>query len=349
MSKQSSRITRRGFIQKTMGGLVAGAAGVAGRDAAEAAKPKIPLRPLGKTGVDVSIYGLGGGQQFLAALPEDLDEAEQAAVEFMATAVEGGMTYFDTAHNYTRRGGADGLSETLYGKGLKPHRDRIFLTTKTGQRTRDGALREYETSLKRFDLPSVDLLQLHLIRADDDLEAINGKTGALQAFRELKDQKAIRFFGITSHLTAPHTKRLVDLAEGLDTVLMPINASRDQRQGGRVDPTSDNPEGQFEKMLLPHCVDKGIGVIAMKCAGAGRLIGEGPGKSDAQTLIRYAMSTEGVATTVVGPGSLENLKSNMKMAQSFEPMKTDERNALVAHVSGSYTRFAYLESGYEDV
>jgi aryl-alcohol dehydrogenase-like predicted oxidoreductase len=309
-----------------------------------AGEPRIALRPLGTTGVSVSIMGEGGSSQFFKALPKDPEEAERVAVEMLTTAVQGGVTYFDTAHSYSR-----GRSEQYYGLALGPWRDQLFIATKTGKRDRDGALREFETSLERLGMEYVDTLQLHSIRPRDDLEAINSKTGAFQAFRELKGQKLIRFAGITGHTTAPHMKRAVDAFEGLDTALYPINAATDQRDQRAFKQEPENPDGHFETILLPHCVEKGIGVIAMKSTAQAYLIGEGPGKADAHSLFRYAMSTEGVTTTIIGPGSLENLKSNLEMAQNFEPMEADERDALVAQLAGSYERLAYLRAGYEDV
>lgn len=327
---------------------MAGAAALAQDVQAPADKPLIPLRSLGKTGVKVSIMGEGGSSQFFKALPSDAEEAERVAVELLTTALKGGVTYFDTAHSYGRRG-ARGLSEKFYGIALRPWRDQVVIATKTGKRDRDGALQEFEISLERLGMEYVDLLQLHGIRSRDDLAAINSKTGAFQALRELKDQKLIRFTGITGHSTAPHMKRCIDALDGLDCALFPINAATDQRDRRAFEPEPENPDGHFETILLPHCAEKGIGVIAMKSTAQGYLIGEGPDKADAQSLIAYAMSTEGVTTTIVGPGSLENLKSNLKMAQNFEPMSNEERDTLVARLSGSYSHLAYLRPGYEDV
>jgi aryl-alcohol dehydrogenase-like predicted oxidoreductase len=349
MAKWTPRITRRGFLQATVGSLVARAAGAAPQETATPdGQPRIALRTLGKTGVSVSIMGEGGSTQFFKALPADPEEAEAAAIELLTTAAEGGITYFDTAHSYSRRGSPQGWSEILYGKALRPWREQVFIATKTGRRDRDGVLRELETSLERLGTEYVDLLQLHSITAKDDPTAINGKTGAFQALRELKEQKLIRFAGITGHSTAPHMKRCVDAFDGLDCALFPINAATDQRDQRAFKPEPENPDGHFETILLPHCVEKGIGVIAMKSTAQGYLIGEPPEKADAHSLFRYAMGTEGVTTTIIGPGSLENLKSNLKMAQDFEPMSKAERDALVAQLVGSYERLAYLRPGYED-
>ncbi|MFQ5809520.1 MAG: aldo/keto reductase, partial [Armatimonadota bacterium] len=246
MRRRTPRVTRRGFLEATVGSLVAGATRVAAQQATTpAGEPRIALRPLGKTGVSVSIMGEGGSSQFFKALPEDPEEAERVGIELLTTAVQGGVTYFDTAYSYGRRG-ARGLSETLYGKALGPWRDQLFIATKTGKRDRGGALREFETSLERLGMEYVDTLQLHGIRPNDDLKAINSKTGAFQAFRELKDQKLIRFAGITGHTTAPHMKRCVDAFDGLDTALYPINAATDQRDQRAFKQEPENPDGHFE-------------------------------------------------------------------------------------------------------
>ena len=87
----------------------------------------------------------------------------------------------------------------------------------------------------------------------------------------------------------------------------------------------------------------------MKSTAQGYLIGEGPGKADAQTLIRYAMSVAGVTTTIVGPGSLANLQSNLAMARDFTPMSDDDKGELTAHVRTGAVRLGYLQPGYQDV
>jgi predicted aldo/keto reductase-like oxidoreductase len=86
----------------------------------------------------------------------------------------------------------------------------------------------------------------------------------------------------------------------------------------------------------------------MKSTAQGTLIGDGTGKADAATLIRYAMSEPGVATVIVGPGSLANLKQNLKTAQTFTPLSKEERRQLASRVSGSLFRITYLQPGYRD-
>src|SRR5437667_12256832 len=68
--------------------------------------PKIPRRPLGRTGMKVSILGLGGGSQFLNACKTD-DEA----AELVTAAIDGGINYLDSAYGY-------GNGESLRRYGL---------------------------------------------------------------------------------------------------------------------------------------------------------------------------------------------------------------------------------------
>src|SRR5260221_8306907 len=133
--------------------------------------------------------------------------------------------------------------------------------------------------------------------------------------------------------------------EELDTILFPINPQHDSRH---YIPTheNENPEGHFKEALLPKARARGLGIIAMKSTAQGQLIGSGPGKADAATLIRFAMGEPGVAVVIVGPGSLENLKKNLQMAQSYAPLTAPERKQLIAHVSEPSRKFAFENSGY---
>jgi hypothetical protein len=140
---------------------VAAVCAVAGKSPApateSASKPetsigaKLPQRLLGKTGVQVSALALGGviGMQ----LPPSASHDPVAIAE---TALNLGVTYFDTAPSYN-----NGQSETNYGQVLARRRKEVFQTTKTGDRTYDGTMRSIEQSLKRLQTDHVDLIQIH--------------------------------------------------------------------------------------------------------------------------------------------------------------------------------------------
>src|SRR5512138_271941 len=149
----------------------------------------LPHRALGKTGVKVSALALGGviGMQ----LPPSPDHDPAALAE---AALDLGITYFDTAPSYN-----NGQSETNYGQVLARRRQEVFLATKTEARTHDGTLRSIEASLKRLRTDRVDLIQIHGISANEDLDAWEKPGGVLTALRKLRDQKVTRFIGLTGH------------------------------------------------------------------------------------------------------------------------------------------------------
>src|SRR5947209_10896900 len=83
-------ITRRRFLETA----AVGAAVIPSLGAGDGKAPKIPTRPFGKTGMEVSVLGFGSGSRFL--MYEDEDEA----VEALGRAIDLGITYVDTAHSY---------------------------------------------------------------------------------------------------------------------------------------------------------------------------------------------------------------------------------------------------------
>ena len=252
-------------------------------------------RVLGKTGVSVPIFGLGGAGQ----TPLSWENREQDAVAIIQRALELGIRYFDTAAEY-------GPSEDNLGKVLPPHRDQIFLASKTSKRDRDGAWRELERSLKRLNTDHLDLWQLHHVSFDQELDTIFSKNGAIQAVEEAKAQKLIRFAGITGH----HEPTII--VEGLrrynfDTTLIPVNAA---------DKHHPRP---FIPSVLAVARQKGVGVIAMKVPAYGRLFK--PGVLDGMhQAMGYTLSQAGVHCCVIAAETVAQLESNVEVARAFKPL-----------------------------
>ena len=336
-----TQFTRRKFITRTA--TVATAAALASNSAPEEAnaaenKPLIPRRRLGKTGMEVSVLGMGCGSQFLAVGD---DEATTAVVD---AAIQGGINYFDSAWSY---GDGKSLHKLGVAFAVGNRRKNVYVTSKTEKRDRTAALREVESSLKNLQTDYIDLFQIHLIQPDEDLEKLLGKDGVYQALLEQKQQKVIRHIGITGHLAARNMKTLIERMEHVDTVLCPVNPKKDSRH---YLPTSDdaNPDGHFEEIVLPAARAKGLGIIAMKVTAQGQLIGTGPGKADVATLFRWAATEPGVCTCVIGPGSLANLRENLVTAQHFTPLPADERAKLALHINQVPQYFAYQNPTYRD-
>jgi aryl-alcohol dehydrogenase-like predicted oxidoreductase len=264
---------------------------------------KMPERILGKTGVSVPLLGLGGSGQ----TPLSHTNAEAEAIELLEQAFQLGIRYFDTAASY-------GPSEDFLGKVLPPFRQEIFLTSKTTQRDRDGAWRELERSLKRLQTDHLDLWQMHSVSFSEELDQMLDKNGAIQAVEEAKQQKLIRFVGITGH----HEPAAI--AEGLkrypfDTTLIPINAA---------DKHHPRP---FIPGVLPIAQQRQIGVIAMKVPAYGRLLKPGvlQGMSEA---MGYALSQPGVHCCIIAAENVAQLASNIQVAQTLKALDATELQAI---------------------
>src|SRR5512133_1171802 len=137
---------RRKFMGTIASMAAAGAVGMhpdlLGPAGSEPIKPDngIPKRILGKTGVEVPCLIIGGVVGMMQVPTSEFDPAELANA-----ALDAGINYFDTAASY-----GNGQSEINYGKVVAKRRKEIFLSTKTGSRTYDGAMKDLETSLKHL-------------------------------------------------------------------------------------------------------------------------------------------------------------------------------------------------------
>ncbi|CAA9414377.1 MAG: Oxidoreductase [uncultured Rubrobacteraceae bacterium] len=166
-------------------------------------------RRLGRLGRENSVLIFGG-----AALGEATEEAADTA---MRQALDAGVDHFDTAADY-------GESELHYGRWMPEIRDKIFLSTKTGDRERDAARRSIERSLERLRVDSVDLIQLHAIGDPEDLDRATGPGGALEAAIQAKEEGLVGAVGITGHgHEAPATHLEALRRYPFDTVLTPWN------------------------------------------------------------------------------------------------------------------------------
>ena len=307
--------------------------------AATAATPGnvLPTRPFGNTGANVTMLAIGCGNRLWAAY-----KTEDRGVEALNLALESGIRYFDTAQGY-----GDGISETWVGEATKGRRKEVFIATKTGARKYDDVLSRCEASLKRLGTDHLDVLHIHSLNYKEDLEAIE-KEGTVRALRRLRDQKMVRFIGVTSH-TDPTT-----LAEALDRydfdcTQMALNAGLQGRspdgggywkKGGSKDlfgealPPAPHPGASFEDIALPVAVRKKLGIVAMKVTAQEGLIGDGNAKAAGPQLIRYAMSLP-VSVVTVGMPKLEFIRENAQLVRSFKPMSKREMKELSSRLAAA--------------
>jgi aryl-alcohol dehydrogenase-like predicted oxidoreductase len=166
-------------------------------------------RRLGRLGHESSVLVYGA-----AALAEvDQDTADASIQE----ALDAGINHFDVAAGY-------GDAELR----LRPWAGRLggdaFLATKTGERERERAWAQINTSLERLGVDRVDLIQLHAVGDLADLDRATGSGGALEAAVRARDEGLVGAIGITGHgHAAPATHREALRRFPFDTVLTPWN------------------------------------------------------------------------------------------------------------------------------
>jgi aryl-alcohol dehydrogenase-like predicted oxidoreductase len=158
---------------------------------------KMETRKLGKSGLEVSAIGLGCmGMSFGYGPPADKNEM----ISLIRTAVERGVTFFDTAEVYGPL-----ANEELVGEALAPFRERVVIATKFGWApARDGEARwstlnsrpehirkVVEGSLKRLKVDVIDLYYQHRVDPEVPIEDVAG------AVRELIQQGKVKHFGLS--------------------------------------------------------------------------------------------------------------------------------------------------------
>ena len=299
----SERCDRRAFVKgslvaSTGVGLIASGGIFAGASAQPAESPKatLPQRPLGKTGRQVSIYGLGG--LFTVSMHDRHDEA----VEIVNRAIDLGVNYIDTSAWY-----GTGASELNIGTVMKKRRNEVFLASKCHDYTYDGTMALFDQSLKRLQTDHIDLYQHHMLGRFAKLEQLQQKHGARQAFERLRDQGAIRHIGVTGHSSRVLADALEDYP--YDCALITLNAA------GAV---MDDPEDLDRFFRVAKA--KEVGVIAMKVVERGALIKRG---LDIRRLLHYVLSYP-VSTAIVGISAVSHLEENVRVARAFEPLGEKE-------------------------
>lgn len=253
-------------------------------------------RPLGRTGFQTSVLGLGGESA--------LYERSQKAVDIILRALRLGINYFDTAPLYAE-------SEYNYGEVLPAYRDSMFIATKVDERGYDAAWRQFEASLGRLNVDSVDLLQIHHLDRPDEVEAIFRKDGVVRMLQEARDEGLVRFLGVTGH-TDPRVLLEAIRRFPFDAILLALNPA-------------DPHVHSFQRELLPEAVRQDLGIMAMKVFSRGLLL-EATGWG-ADTALRYVLTLP-VSNAVVGVMNQDQLARNVAIASAFQPLSAETMKRL---------------------
>jgi aryl-alcohol dehydrogenase-like predicted oxidoreductase len=218
------------------------------------------LRPLGRTGLEISEIGYGawgiGQSMWIGA--EDAD-----SVQALERAIDLGLNFIDTALAY-----GDGHSEELVGRVVRNRSETVYVATKIPPKNRrwpasaddhvdaafpgDHIRACTETSLRNLGLERLDVQQFHVWH-DDWLE----QGDWLETVETLKQEGKIRAFGVSINDHEPETALELVRSGRVDTVQVIYNVF------------DQSPEDE----LFPACVEHGVGVLARVPFDEGGLTG----------------------------------------------------------------------------
>ena len=223
---------------------------------------------LGRSGLPVSRLCLG-------TMTFGLQCDERTSVAILDRALDGGITFVDTADVYPLGGDLStvGRTEEILGRALEGRRHEVILATKCTMpmgphpwqagTSRKHVLDAVDDSLRRLRTDYVDLYQLHF---DDRLTPLDETLGALD---DVVRTGRARYVGV-SNWAAWRVARAVGRAELLRTA--PITS---------VQPRYNLLFRAFERDLFPLCLDEGIGVIPYNPIAGGLLSGKHDRRADA--------------------------------------------------------------------
>jgi aryl-alcohol dehydrogenase-like predicted oxidoreductase len=276
-------------------------------------------RPLGKTGLDVSVLGYGASP--LGGVFGEVDAAE--GIRAVHRAIDLGINLFDVAPYY-------GLTraEIALGNGLSGiPRDKFVLATKVGRYggaefdfSASRVLRSIEESLKRLQVQTIDIITCHDIEFVSIRQVIEE---AIPALHRAREQGKVRFIGVSGlPLSVYHT--VLDRVP-LDTILSYCHHA-----------LNDNSLVDH----LPYFETKGVGVINASPFSMGLLTGFDPpewhpageairtacrraaehcksrGVEIGKLALQYSISNPGIATTLAGMRSQREVEQNVAWLQA---------------------------------
>jgi uncharacterized protein len=319
---KENHVSRRDFV-KTLGAAGVGSLVAAGQSFAQSNAPaaapalapvKVPTRPFGKTGVNVSMLGLGG----------IFDIASNQLV--LKQALDWGVTYWDTAASYNGGRSEGGIGMYLE-KNPQVRRD-VFLVTKSHGGGTEGMTNALNVSLERLKTDYVDMYFVH------GPGSMSEFTPEMKAWAEkAKADKKIRFFGFSTHSNMENCLLGAAKLGWIDGIMLKYDFRIMQTDA--------------MKAAMDAATKAGIGLTAMKTQGSGQI----PTVTDAdlklgghfvqrgfsqqQAKLKILWDNPQIACVCSQMGSVTVLHSNIAAALDKTTLTAADHSALRAYAAAT--------------
>lgn len=270
-------------------------------------------RTLGRTGHESTVITFG-----TAGIGRVTQDIADKAIQLI---LDHGVNHIDIAPSY-------GEAMERMAPWMPEIREDVFLGSKTHFRTRDEAWADIESIMKRLNVDSFDLFQLHGVIDMDALDQVTAAGGALEALVEMREQGLTKWLGITGHGPfAPGTH-----LEGLqrfdfDTIMFPLSAAMFRNADYRRD----------AEALLAEANSRNLGIQTIKMIARG---GWGDGERDAATWYDPHREQEPIDRalwwvlsqqmhTAPSAGDVNILPKALDAAERFRPLSAEEQEAVI--------------------
>ena len=258
---------------------------------------RMTKRRLGRTGLEVSVIGLGGGAIW-----------SFKQVDVVLEALRMGVNFIDTAYIYS-----DGKSEKVIGTALRDFEGEVYIGTKTLMRSRRGAEAEIRESIARLGVGKVDIVYLHGVGTMEDLEkGIDESHGALAAIRKLQREGLVGYVGI-SGAHSPLFEQIFGREIDVDRELKVMDAAV---ESGVFDVIQVSYHIEFPEVeeIIDKAYEQDVGVVCKKPLGAGLLIE----KYGVERLLRYVINNTKVTTAI--PGMVDIYQVRRDVPIGYRPL-----------------------------
>ncbi|MBV9470288.1 MAG: aldo/keto reductase [Abitibacteriaceae bacterium] len=301
---------------------------------------------LGRTGLQVSVLGLGGGGH--SRLGQQTGSSEARSIALVQHALELGINFIDTAEAYG--------TEAIIGQALQGRpRETVIISTKKSMRQQDALVtpddvrRGLEASLQRLGTDYVDVYHLHGVAADDYNYASQQLVPAL---RQLQAEGKLRFLGITEAFASDTTHRMISRAvqdECWDVVMVGFNILNQSARDRILPHTRRQNIGLLDMFAVRRALSDADklrqtvadlaqqGLIERAALDEdeplGFLLGEGKATSLMDAAYRFCRMEPGVHVVLSGTGSRQHLEENVASILR-PPLPAPDRQRLMEIFDG---------------